>query len=151
MCAQIWSFAWLLDFFVIRKTSEDFRLLSSKIFKIFMIKHCLRFQWAKKGGKVLKLGEQISFQRLYILKTTMMYEAKVSQHSLYVFHLWCITFWCKSVRQSRKKWNGTTHLYIKKKNLTLIMCLNPNLPPPQFHSSFFSVSANVIIYPKCPE
>lgn len=53
----------------------------------------------------------------------MMYEAEVSQHLLY-----------------------------KKQNkLTLIMCLKPNLPPPQFHSSFFSMSANVIIDPECPE
>lgn len=31
----------------------------------------------------MKLGQQISFQRIYILKTTMMYEAEVSQHLLY--------------------------------------------------------------------
>lgn len=53
----------------------------------------------------------------------MMYEAEVSQHLLY------------------KKTN----------KLTLIMCLKPNLPPLQFHSSFFSMSANVIIDPECPE
>lgn len=67
---------------MIRKTGEDFRRLSLIVFKIFMFKHCLSFQLAKKGEKDLKLGQQI-----YILKTTMMYEAEVSQHLLYMFQL----------------------------------------------------------------
>lgn len=120
-------------FFMIRKTSEDFRRLSLIVFKIFMFKHCLSFQWAKKGKKDLKLGQQIRFQRIYILKTTMMYEAKVSQHLLYMFQLWTITFYANQ-RESSKKMKRPTCIYKKKIKLTLIMCLKPNLPPPQFHS-----------------